>query len=196
MDELLREIKNCTICKPNLPFEPRPVVQLDPLARILIAAQAPGKRVHDTGIPFNDASGIRLREWLGIEQSVFYDKKKVAILPMGFCYPGRGKSGDLPPRKECAKTWHKLVSGHLRNVQLTLFIGRFAQRYYFPQSKSSTLTQTIMRWRSFWPDVIPLPHPSPRNIIWFKRNPWYEKEVLPVLQQRVAEVLSNSGLNL
>jgi len=190
---LLAEIRSCTVCAPFLSFGPRPVVQLSPQAKILILSQAPGKKVHESGIPFTDASGKRLREWMGIDRNIFYDKEKIAILPMGLCYPGKGKTGDLPPRRECAGTWHASILKHLLNVHLTLVVGRFAQHYYLPQSKRSTLTDTIRCWRSFRPEIIPLPHPSPRNTLWLRRNPWFAEEVLPSLRQSVEEILSKSG---
>lgn len=194
MEKLLAEIQHCTVCAPYLAFGPRPVVQLGPQARILIAAQAPGKKAHETGIPFNDASGSRLREWLGVDRDTFYDKEKVAILPMGFCYPGKGKSGDLPPRTECKKIWHAEVLDHLRNIQLKLVIGRYALAYYLPQLQPSTLTATVRSWRRLWPELVLLPHPSPRNTLWLRRNPWFENDVVPALRQRVDEILSTSHL--
>jgi uracil-DNA glycosylase len=171
-----------------LPKGPRPVVQADPQARILIAGQAPGRKVHETRIPFDDPSGNRLREWMGIEREIFYDATKIAILPMGFCYPGSGKSGDLPPRSECAETWRERILARLENLQLTLVIGQYALAYHLPGTKG-TLTEIVRSWRSQFPQVIPLPHPSPRNNIWLKRNPWFEEEVLPVLRGRVSEAI-------
>ncbi len=192
MDKLLAEIRHCTVCGQYLPYGPRPVVQLNPQAKILIASQAPGRKVHETGIPFNDASGGRLREWLGIDREIFYNKEKVAILPMGFCYPGKSRSGDLPPRPECEKIWHAKILDQLRNIQLKLVIGRYALAYHIPQFQSSTLTEAVQSWHSLWPEIVPLPHPSPRNTFWLKRNPWFEEDVLPALRQRVAEILSTS----
>jgi uracil-DNA glycosylase len=192
VDKLLEKISQCTVCAQYLSSGPRPVVQLSPQAQILIAAQAPGRKVHETGIPFNDASGNRLREWLGIDRQIFYDQEKVAILPMGFCYPGKGRTGDLPPRPECKDIWHASVLGYLKNIRLRLIVGRYALDYYLPQLQSSTLTETVRSWRSFYPGMVPLPHPSPRNTLWLKRNPWFEKDVLPALQQRVGEVLATS----
>ena len=190
MKKLLAEIEQCTVCAPHLPLGPRPVLQVSPQARILIAAQAPGRKVHETGIPFYDASGDRLREWLGGDHQGFYNARKIAILPMGFCYPGRGKTGDLPPRPECAKTWHSKVLAHLKNVRLTLVIGRYALAYHIPHLKHNfTLTAVVKSWRSYLPGIIPLPHPSPRNSIWLKRNPWFEEEVLPAMRKRVEDIL-------
>ena len=175
-----------------MPLGPRPVVQVHPLARILIAGQAPGRKVHETGVPFNDASGDRLRAWLGVSREVFYDARQVAILPMGFCFPGTGKSGDLPPRPECAPKWRAALLGHLKNLQLTLVIGQYAQAYHLPDEGSS-LTEIVHAWRKNWPHTVPLPHPSPRNNLWLRRNPWFEKELIPVLRTRVLAVLEHDG---
>lgn len=161
-------------------------------ARLLIVGQAPGRKVHETGLPFNDASGDRLRTWLGISRETFYDATQIAILPMGFCFPGTGKSGDLPPRPECAPAWRPQLLSHLKNLQLTLVIGQYAMAYHLP-GEGATLTQTVQAWRSHWPTVVPLPHPSFRNNLWLKRNPWFEQELLPALQTRVSEVLAGGG---
>ena len=188
LDALLSDVRACTLCAAALPLGPRPIVQLHPSARILIAGQAPGRKVHETGIPFNDASGDRLRSWLGMSRETFYDAEQVAILPMGFCYPGTGKSGDLPPRPECASAWRARLLACWPNVKLTLVIGQYAQAYHFPDEQVA-LTELVQKWRSYWPVLVPLPHPSPRNNLWLKRNPWFADEVLPALQERVAEVL-------
>jgi uracil-DNA glycosylase len=188
---LLAEVRACKQCAAHLPLGPRPVLQLHPRARILIAAQAPGKKVHETGIPFNDASGDRLRTWLGISRETFYDPSQVAILPMGFCFPGTGKSGDLPPRPECAAAWRQPLLSHLKNLQLTLVIGQYALAYHLPRAGS--VTAAVQAWREHWPRTAPLPHPSPRNNLWLKRNPWFEEALVPVLQLRVAEVLAGDG---
>ena len=185
---MLGEVRDCQLCAGFLPLGPRPVVQLHPEARILIAGQAPGSKVHRTGVPFDDPSGDRLRDWLGLERADFYDEKKVAILPMGFCYPGTGKSGDLPPRPECAPRWRASLLEHLSNVQLTLVIGKYALDYHLPSSGQS-LTETVSHWRLFWPRVVPLPHPSPRNNIWIAKNPWFSADLLPLLRLRVQEAL-------
>ncbi|WP_256324890.1 uracil-DNA glycosylase family protein [Nitrosomonas sp. Nm132] len=161
-------------------------------ARILIAGQAPGKRVHETGIPFNDPSGDRLRAWLGISCETFYDPRQVAILPMGFCFPGTGQSGDLPPRPECALAWRAALLSYLKNLQFTLVLGQYAQAYHLPNERAS-LTETVRAWRKNWPDIVPLPHPSPRNNLWLKRNPWFEEELIPALRARVSEVLERHG---
>ena len=184
---LLAEVRACTICEAHLPLGARPVLQLHPKAKILIAGQAPGRKVHESGVPFDDASGNRLREWMGVTREVFYDPEKVAILPMGFCFPGTGKSGDLPPRPECAPAWRKRLLAELRQLELTLVVGRYAQAYHF--GVGATVTDLVMSWRNHWPEVIPLPHPSPRNNLWLRRNPWFEAELLPSLRARVSEVL-------
>ena len=185
---LLADVRACMICKDHLPLGPRPVLQMHPKARILIAGQAPGRKVHDSGVPFDDPSGKRLREWLGVTCEVFYDPKQIALLPMGFCYPGSARSGDLPPRPECAPAWRQQLLAKLRHVQLTLVLGRYAQSYHFGKTNVS-LTELVRSWRSYWPDMIPLPHPSPRNNLWLRRNPWFDAEVVPALRQQVAEIL-------
>jgi len=189
-ESLIAEVRACTICAAHLPHGVRPVVQFHPNARLLIAGQAPGRKVHASGIPFDDVSGNRLRDWMGIDRDVFYDPELVALLPMGFCYPGTGKSGDLPPRPECAPAWRAQLLARLDKLQLTLVIGQYAQAYHLDEPKSS-LTEIVQRWRDHWPNVVPLPHPSPRNNLWLRRNPWFEMQLLPMLRQRVAEVLAS-----
>jgi uracil-DNA glycosylase len=189
-ESLLAEVRACTICASHLPHGVRPVVQLHPAARLLIAGQAPGRKVHASGIPFDDVSGDRLRDWLGVTREVFYNPELVALLPMGFCYPGTGKSGDLPPRPECAPAWRAQLLDCLENLQLTLVIGQYAHAYHLDTTKS-TLTQNVQAWRNYAPEIVPLPHPSPRNNLWLRRNPWFESELLPALRERVAEVLSS-----
>jgi uracil-DNA glycosylase len=186
---LLAEVRSCTLCAAHLPNGPRPVVQVHPAARILVAGQAPGRKVHDTGIPFNDASGDRLRAWLGMTREVFFDPEQVAILPMGFCFPGTGKSGDLPPRPECAPAWRSALLSHLKNIKLTLVIGQYAQNYHLPGDAVS-VTQAVQAWQGSWPHTVPLPHPSPRNNLWLTRNPWFEEVLLPKLKAQVATVLA------
>jgi uracil-DNA glycosylase len=188
LKSLLTDVRRCTACAAHLPLGPRPVVQMHASARILIAGQAPGSRVHETGIPFNDPSGDRLRLWLGISKEIFYDAKQIALLPMGFCYPGTGKSGDHPPRPECAPLWCAPLLAHLPNLKLTLAIGQYAQGYHLPDEKGA-LTEIVRAWEKHWPDIVPLPHPSPRNNIWLKRNPWFEETLIPVLRERLAVVL-------
>ena len=164
------------------------MLQVHADARILVAGQAPGRKVHELGMPFADASGERLRAWLGMTDEVFYDPKLVAILPMGFCFPGTGKAGDLPPRPECARAWREKLLGRLQKLRLTLVIGQYAQAYHLPQAGKS-VTNVVAAWREYWPNVVPLPHPSPRNNLWLRRNPWFEQELVPQLRTQVAKVL-------
>ena len=185
---LMTEVRACKICEAQLPLGARPVLQLHPAARILIAGQAPGRKVHDSGVPFDDASGNRLREWLNVSREVFYDPRQVAILPMGFCFPGSGKSGDLPPRPECEPAWRKQLLDQLHSLELVLVLGRYAQLYHFDAAGLS-LTELVKSWRSYWPKIVPLPHPSPRNNPWLRRNPWFEAELLPSLRKRVSAIL-------
>ncbi len=180
-----QKIRACTLCESFLPLGTNPVVRGNQSAKILIAGQAPGLKVHNSSIPFDDPSGKRLREWLAVTETEFYDENKFAIVPMGFCYPGKGKSGDLPPRVECAKTWHKGLLSLLPNIKLTLVIGQYAQAYYLGKKKKENLTATVQAWQEYAPDIIPLPHPSPRNNIWLKRNPWFENDVLEYLKSRI-----------
>jgi len=189
---LERNVKDCTLCSEHLAFGARPIIQIDTRSKILIAGQAPGKKVHETGIPFNDASGDRLREWLGVSKDAFYDSEQFAILPMGFCYPGKGKSGDLPPRPECAIQWRETILSSLKQVQLTLVIGQYAMAYHLP-GEGKNLTEIVNNWEKYWPDIIPLPHPSPRNNLWLKRNPWFQRDLLPKLRARVSDILLNAG---
>ena len=186
---LLANVRACRICEKHLPLGPRPVLQLHPDAKILIAGQAPGRKVHESGVPFEDASGNRLRDWLGVTQEQFYDPAAIALLPMGFCYPGTGKSGDLPPRPECEPAWRSQLMQQLQHVELTIVLGKYAQAHHFGADAKS-LTTLVKSWQSYWPALVPLPHPSPRNNIWLRRNPWFETDVLPALRQRVAEVLA------
>ena len=185
---LLADIHACDICDKYLPFGPRPVIQFDSRARVLIAGQAPGKRVHQTGVPFDDPSGNRLRDWLGIGKSDFYNAQKIAILPMGFCFPGTGPAGDLAPRPECEPAWRSQLLSHLHHLQLTLVIGKYAQDYHFGNC-GLTVTDIVKSWQTYWPAVIPLPHPSPRNNRWFRNNTWFETELVPALRKRMSEVL-------
>ena len=188
--QLIDQVSKCVICEPHLPLGARPVIQFNPNARILIAGQAPGVKVHETGVPFNDASGNRLREWLGLTRDEFYDANNIAILPMGFCYPGRGKSGDLPPRKECAPAWRERLLAALPNIELTIVLGKYAQAYHLSETKKMPLTELVKSWREYWPNYLVLPHPSPRNNIWLKKNPWLEQDVLPELDKRIATILN------
>lgn len=189
---LLDEIAACTACAAHLPLGPRPVVRAsDPRAKILIIGQAPGTKVHASGIPWDDASGKRLRDWLGVTPDQFYDERRFAIMPMGFCYPGRGKGGDNPPRPECAPLWHDRVRATLPNIKLTLLIGTYAQAHYLGNRRKATLGETVRSWRDYIDDgYLPLVHPSPRNQIWLKRNPWFEAEIVPYLRAHVADWLT------
>ncbi len=189
IEQLRNHINSCLLCQSTLPFEPRPIVQFSAESKLLIVGQAPGIKAHELSRPFDDASGTRLRSWLGLSREQFYDASLTAILPMGFCYPGRGSSGDLPPKKECAPQWRAKLLHELKSVQLTIVIGLYAMRYHFPQNRSN-LTAIVKDWSSWLPTHIPLPHPSPRNNIWLKRNPWFERDCVPVLQMRVKDVVS------
>ena len=187
---LTDQVRACTACAAHLPAGPRPVLQVHGKARILIAGQAPGRKVHESGVPFDDASGERLRLWMGVTTEQFYDATRIAILPMGFCYPGTGRSGDLPPRSECAPLWRQALLDQMPDIELTLVIGEYAQRWHLPDAASAKVTQTVADWRRHWPRVLPMPHPSPRNNIWLKLNPWFVADVVPALQVRVAALLA------
>jgi uracil-DNA glycosylase len=190
LQKLLKEVRACTLCAEHFPHGPRPVVQANATARILIAGQAPGRKVHESGVPFDDQSGERLRAWMGIDREMFYDARAIAILPMGFCYPGTGSAGDLPPRRECAPQWRDRLLASMPNIELTLVIGQYAQDWHLPDATTTTLTDTVQDWRRWWPHILPLPHPSPRNNIWLKANPWFIRDVVPALQTRVGDVLA------
>jgi len=190
---LLSEIRACRLCEKHLPHGPRPVVQAGASARLLIVGQAPGRRVHETGIPWNDPSGDRLRDWLGVTREVFYDERRIAIVPTAFCYPGKGKSGDLPPRRECAPAWHPHLLQAMPDIRLTLLVGRHAQEWYLRENGKATLTDTVAAYEEYLPSYFPLPHPSPRNQAWWKANPWFEREVLPALRRQIASVLMDKG---
>lgn len=189
LDALLGEIRACRACAAHLPLGPRPVLQAGPGARVMIVGQAPGTRVHATGITFNDPSGDTLRVWLGVDRATFYDPALFAIVPAGLCYPGRGKSGDLPPRPECAPTWHPRLRPLLPGIELTLLVGSYAQAHYLGNRRGRTLAATVSRWREFGPAFLPTPHPSPRNRLWLRRNPWFEAEVVPEIRRRVAALI-------
>jgi uracil-DNA glycosylase len=190
--QLLADVRSCSLCQAELPLGAHPVLQLNPAARILIAGQAPGRKVHESGLPFADASGERLRAWLGVTPQQFYDERLFAILPMGFCYPGPGKNGDLPPRPECAGTWRRQLLAQLDQLELTLVIGQYAQAWHLPGGAAS-VTEQVRQWRSHWPQLLPLPHPSPRNNLWLRRNPWFEAELLPALRERIARLVGKPG---
>ena len=185
---LLKQVRGCSICK-DLPLGPRPIVQFSPSARILIAGQAPGRITHHKGVPFDDPSGDRLRLWLGVDKKDFYDPSKFAILAMGFCFPGTGKNGDLPPRTECAPKWRNLLLEELRNVELTLIIGRNAIDWHLPQFAKVSVTDAVRSWSDVWPRQLILPHPSPRNNRWLTTNPWFENKIVPTLQKKVSELI-------
>ncbi len=189
MKKLLTEIRNCEVCKEHLPLGPRPIVAGHPNAKILIIGHAPGTKVHASGIPWDDQSGKQLRKWMGISTADFYDETKVAQMPMGFCYPGKGKTGDLPPRQECAPLWHEKLLGKLENIELTILIGQFAQRRYLGNTMKKNLTETVRNYGEYFPKYMVIPHPSPRNRFWLTKNPWFEEEVVPELQNKVKNCL-------
>lgn len=190
---LLDAIRACHACAAHLPLGPRPVVQAGADARLLIVGQAPGAKVHASGVPWDDASGARLREWLGLGAATFYDPSQVAIVPMGFCYPGRGGGGDLPPRPECAPLWFDALLAHLPRIELTLLVGQYAQRHFLGAARKATLADTVAAHAEYAPRFFPLPHPSPRNTAWRQRHPWFERDVLPLLRERVQAVLGSPG---
>ena len=187
---LLREVRACQICSANLPLGPRPVLQLASSARLLIIGQAPGSKVHQSGIPWSDLSGDRLRDWMKLERSVFYDKKRVAILPIGLCYPGAGENrGDLPPRLECAPLWHERLLTHLPNLEVTVLVGQYAQRYYLGSQRMGSMTETVKTFSAYGPQFFPLPHPSWRSIIWMRKHAWFEQSVIPELRKVVRKAI-------
>jgi uracil-DNA glycosylase len=187
---LVARVRACAVCVPHLPLGPRPVLRGRPSARILIVGQAPGTKVHETGIPWNDPSGDRLRDWLGLERSAFYDERRIAIVPMGLCYPGRlPRGGDAPPRPECAPLWHPPLRAALPRVALTLLVGSYAQASYLGRRRQASMTETVAAWRDYLPDFIPTPHPSWRTTAWLRRNPWFAAELLPALRERVHALL-------
>jgi uracil-DNA glycosylase len=192
LEKLLTEIRACTICEAHLPHGVRPVLQASSTARLLLVSQAPGRKVHASGVPFDDVSGDRLRVWLGIDRALFYDATRIAIVPMGFCFPGSGRSGDLPPRPECAPTWHPRLLPMLTRVRLTLAVGQYAQAGILGATRGASLTDTVGAWRRHLANgVLPLPHPSPRNKAWVMHHPWFERELLPVFRERVAALLTD-----
>lgn len=191
LDGLLLAVRGCRACAAHLPLGPRPVLQAGASARILIIGQAPGARVHASGVPWDDRSGERLRLWMGIDAQRFYDRSSVAIVPMGLCYPGRAASGDRPPRRECAPLWLDRLLAQLPRIELTLLVGAYAQAHFLRAAGHTSVTATTRNWRTHLPRVVPLPHPSPRNVAWFKANPWFDDELLPVLQRRVRELIGD-----
>jgi len=188
-DSLLASIRACTVCADFLAAGPRPIVQFGDTSRIVIIGQAPGSKVHASGVPWNDDSGDRLREWTGLSKDLFYDPARVALVPMGFCYPGKGKSGDLPPRPECAPLWHPRIMAELPVKRLTLLVGTYAQKAYLGSLKGATLTEAVREFRTHGPNFFPLPHPAWRSVIWMRRNPWFEQDVLPALRTGVQALL-------
>lgn len=188
--ELLVRVQACTVCTANLPHPPRPILRASSTARLLIVGQAPGRRVHETGIPWNDPSGDLLRQWLEMTREQFYDVTRIAIVPTGLCYPGTVNGSDLPPRPECAPLWHPPLRAAMPDIRLTLLIGAYAQAYYLGPSRGRTLAGTVAAWRDFAPEFLPLPHPSPRNRLWFKRHPWFEAEIVPMMRERVGAALA------
>lgn len=188
LKDLLQEVRACRACDDVLPLGANPIVRAKRSARIMVIGQAPGTKVHATGVPWNDPSGDRLRDWMNLSREEFYDESRIAIMPMGFCYPGRGKSGDLPPRKECADLWHERILAALPNIELTLLVGSYAQSHYM-EGRYPSLAERVKDWRRFAPGELPLVHPSPRNRRWLKNNEWFEEEVVPYLRRRVARLL-------
>lgn len=185
LEALLVAVRDCRACEAHLPLGPRPVLRAGETARILIVGQAPGVRVHTTGIPWDDPSGERLRAWMGVDKEIFYDKSRIAIIPMGYCYPGRGTGGDMPPRRECAALWLDQLLARLPRIELTLLIGQYAQRHFLGSRRKPSLAETAKAWREYAPHFIPLPHPSPRNQPWFKHHPWFERKLVPMLRARI-----------
>lgn len=189
MEKLLTEIRECQLCKAHLPLGPKPVVAAHTDSRIVIIGQAPGAKVHRTGVAWDDASGNQLRKWMGITPEIFYDPARIALVPMGFCYPGKGRSGDNPPRPECAPFWHDALLKSMPRIQLTLVIGTYAQEHYLNTSRKKNLTETVWAYKEYLPNYFPLPHPSPRNRFWLSKNPWFQREVVPDLQKVIRAVL-------
>lgn len=192
MEDLLYNIRQCNVCTEFLQLGPRPVVSAHPRSKIIIIGQAPGTKVHNSGIAWDDASGKQLRNWLNVSVEDFYNEEKFAIVPMGFCYPGKGKSGDLPPRKECAPQWHGLLLDKMPQLELVILIGMYAQKYYLKKEVKRTLTETVANFKAYLPNYFVLPHPSPRNRFWLTKNPWFDAEVLPVLKNNIKDLLSKS----
>lgn len=188
MQKLLSEIRGCEVCKAYLPLGPRPIVAAHSNSKIVIIGQAPGTKIHRTGVPWDDPSGKQLRKWLGITNEVFYDESKIALVPLGFCYPGKGKSGDLPPRTEYAPLWHEPMLDKMPNLELVILTGMYAQNYYLGKAAKRTLTETVASFESYLPKFLPIPHPSPRNRFWLTKNPWFEERVAPELQRRISEI--------
>jgi uracil-DNA glycosylase len=191
MEQLLEEIRSCSVCLNYLPYSPKPIIQASKNARIVIIGQAPGQKVQNSGVPWDDRSGDELRRWLGVTREQFYDETLFALVPMGFCYPGKGVSGDLPPRPECAPLWHESLLNYMSEIKLIILVGKYAQNYYLKHSAKPSLTETVRSYLSYLPTYLPLVHPSPRNGIWQRKNPWFEIEVLPFLQQLVKKAFQD-----
>ncbi len=185
LEDLLAAVRGCRACEAHLPLGPRPVLSAGATARILVVGQAPGLRVHQTGVPWDDPSGDRLRAWMGVDKDAFYDESRIAIIPMGYCYPGRGNGGDMPPRRECATLWLDQLLARLPRIELTLLIGQYAQRHFLGSRRKRSLAETARAWKEYAPQYFPLPHASPRSQPWFQRHPWFERELLPVLRARI-----------
>jgi len=190
MDQLLHQIQGCNLCEKHLALGPRPIVAAHPKSKIAIIGQAPGAKVHQTGVPWDDPSGKKLREWLNVTEQQFYNKQLFALIPMGFCYPGKGKSGDLPPRPECAPKWHNPLMDQMPNLDLIILIGQYAQNHYLGDTMKKNLTETVNNYNIYLPKYFVLPHPSPRNRFWLQKNPWFGKQVLPELQKRVNALIA------
>jgi uracil-DNA glycosylase len=189
MKKLLEEIRACEVCSSFLPNKPRPIIQASPTSKIVVIGQAPGQKVQNSGIPWSDQSGNELRRWLNVTPEQFYNDQLFALVPMGFCYPGKSAKGDLPPRPECAPLWHHKLLAGMKDVKLTLLIGKYSQAFYLGDKFNTSLTENVKNYRSFLPTYLPLVHPSPRNRIWQKKNPWFEMEVIPTLQKAVKDLL-------
>lgn len=189
MIKLLTKIRDCEVCKEHLPLEPRPIIRGTAQSKIILVSQAPGKKAHDQNLAWEDSSGKKLREWLGVTDEVFFNPDNFAVLPMGFCYPGKGKTGDLPPRRECAPLWHSKVWEQFENVKLILLIGKYAQDQYLGKLAKKNLTENIENYEEFLPKFFPLPHPSPVNHFWRRKNPWFEEEVVGEIQRLIKNII-------
>ncbi|MGB8856835.1 MAG: uracil-DNA glycosylase family protein [Burkholderiales bacterium] len=189
LELLLREVRGCTLCREYLPLRPRPILRASTSARILVVGQAPGRKVHQTGIPWNDPSGDLLREWMGVSKEIFYDETRIAIIPTGFCYPGKGPQGDLPPRPECAPLWHPQLAALMPQIELVVLVGQYAQAVILRDSRKPTLTATVLNYADYAPRYFPLPHPSPRNRMWLKRNPWFARDIIPRLREKIGALI-------
>ncbi|MFC4633830.1 uracil-DNA glycosylase family protein [Dokdonia ponticola] len=191
MKNLVTSIQSCTVCKAHLPVTPNPIFRIHPKARVVIISQAPGSIAHQSSVPWKDPGGRQLRLWLDCDEETFYDPTKVAIVPMGFCYPGKGKTGDLPPRPECAPLWHEVVLNSMPETKLVILIGNYSQKYYLKKTRKKNLTETVRHFQEYLPEVFPLPHPSPRNRFWLTKNPWFDTDVLPRVQSAFAKAVSD-----